>query len=321
VHDLLDMGCAEGAAALEENMVRLVWVVATRLQDWRDSFVADTDCRDSCHDGGSVGYTVVRCDEEVEVGPVAHKWMSDSHNLQAGRNIGLGEVAQWESGMPQGCKLDIQASRKRLTDYHMAVGCIAIVLGGIVRDCRVVDLRVVRRIDVGAGTQPKGLSVKTFASARKHHCSRASSGHGAIHDYSLGRMLNILPRLPEQIRHCPEAADQWETSRCPKSQNSVSAGGPALDTLAEMDGVDIDAGGIVVFHQGGHSNSGHLSSPTWSPRPGVLLLRHRLLHMGRCRCRCRQMEEGCSFLCARSGPVHMFRRAVDGLPSPFLLIW
>lgn len=254
------------------------------------------------------------------MGLVAHKWMSDRHNLQAGRNTGLREVAQWESGMPQGCKLDIQVSCKRLTDYHMAVGCIAIVLGGIVRDCRVVDLRVVKRIDVGAGTQPKGLSAKTFASARKHHCSRASSGHGAIPDYSPGRMLKILPRLPEQICRCLEAGDQWETSHRPKSQNSVSAGGPALDTLAEMDGVDIDAGGIVVFHQGGHSNSGHLNSQTWS-RPGVLLLRHRLLHMGRCRCRCRQMEEGCSFLFARSGPVHMFRRAVDGLPSSFLLIW
>lgn len=143
---------------LEANTARFALAMATR--DWRRLFVAGTDLPDRCHKRGCGECTAVRCAEVEEVGRAAgltYKQILGSHDLQVGHNTGLRGVARWGVDMQQGCTPDEQVGCKRQADYHILVGCIGIVIEGTVRDYKVMDSRVRRPLDMGAGSQLEGL--------------------------------------------------------------------------------------------------------------------------------------------------------------------
>lgn len=81
--------------------------------------------------------------------------------------------------MPQDCMPDNQVSRMKFADYYMLVAYMVAVFGDTEMDCKSVDSSGGRRLDTGAGRQMVELFSKTFAQARKPHCSPASSGHAA----------------------------------------------------------------------------------------------------------------------------------------------
>lgn len=196
----------------------------------------------------------VRYGEEAEAGRLAVQTCmlrDGSHSLQAGHNIGLDEIVQRGFGMPQGYTLGIPGSCKR-GKYHTLVDCIVIALvalvGGIVRDYKVTESRVGRLVDIGIDSQQERMREKLSASARKSHCSAASSGHAVSSDCSCARMLNMLLRLLQPIRGCSETVDRWGRSRRPQHQNSAFGAAAALETLAEMDSPNTGVCGLVAFH-------------------------------------------------------------------------
>jgi len=223
----------------------------------------------------------------VLVAAQTHNLICGSRKLQVGHNTGLIEVALLATGMLPGYTPDNRVSYKKLADYRRLVGCIATVLGYIVTDYKVMDFGVGRLLDIDAGSQPEGLFSKTLELARRPRCWPVNSDHAAILDYSRAHMLNMLLRPLLQVRGCPETANCRETSCRRQHQSLMCAAAAAVDILGGMDSLGIGAGGSVVSHWGGHSNSGRLNRSTCSP-PGSFFLRIWLPTMDQGR----KIEEG-----------------------------
>ena len=81
------------------------------------------------------------------------KQLDGCRYLWLGHNTGPSEVARGKAGTPPGYMPDILASCKRIDGFHMLVGCIVVVSGETARDCRVVDSRTRRLLDIAAGSQ------------------------------------------------------------------------------------------------------------------------------------------------------------------------
>lgn len=83
----------------------------------------------------------------------SYRQLDSCRYLWLGHNTGPSEVAQGKAGTRPGYMPDILTSRKRIDGFHMLVGCIVVVSGESGRDCRVVDSRMRRLLDIAAGSQ------------------------------------------------------------------------------------------------------------------------------------------------------------------------